>query len=154
MAVVFEHMDIREPKTKKEVVLQHLGENGLMKYGSLIDVPVIEMIYGKKKKECSEREWSFILLNLMACIESNGYFATTRGRDSAVYILHAHEMAGENEKCNKRAYQQLQNRQRALYMIDRSILDEKQKKKLEFETLKNGSLEISMAKELKTRCRH
>lgn len=154
MAVVFEHVDIIEPKTKKETIIKQLRDRGLLNYGCTIDIPVIEEMYDCRKKLCSEREWPFIVLNLMAIIESNGYFATTRGKEGSVYILEASEMAHENEKCNKRAYQQLHARQRALYMIDHSLLNEKEKKKLEFECLRNGSIEIQMSKELKMRCKY
>ncbi len=89
----------------------------------------------------------------MQIINGFGYFTTTRGRNGSLYILKPEEMPSFNENQNRLAYQNLTRRQRALNMIDPTILTDNQNRKLEFEILRNGHLQLQMSTKLKERCR-
>lgn len=138
---------------KRESITVKLKEKNLLCYGALIECYQISEIFETDKLKESEKEWNFIVLHLMQVINSFGFFTTTRGRQGAVYILEPEEMPSYNENQNRLAYKNLNRRQRGLNMIDPSVLDESQKKKLEFEVLRNGHLQLQMATKLKERCR-
>lgn len=139
-------------KSKKQEIIEKLQVIGELHYGGLISNSEIGKIFGKKEYETSEKEWNFMILNLMQIINNLGYFTTTRGRNGSIYILNPEEMPGFNENQNKLSYQNLKKRQRALNMIDPSILKDNEVRKLDFEILRNGHLQLQMSTALKERC--
>lgn len=148
----YEQKEIESPSKRQEII-EKLKSKELLRYGSLITEIQIEEIYGISKNDLSYEKWQFKKLQLRECIKSAGYFVTSRGRNEDVYILQPHEMPKYNEQKNKSALNNLKQRQRGLHMIDSSLLSDEQQKKLEFEILRNGSIEIEMANKMKERCR-
>lgn len=135
-------------------VLEELNKKNLLGYGKLLSTQKIEDLYSIKKDEADYREWNFCILNLMGIVYSQGYFSTTRGRNGALYILKREEMPEFNSRCNRLQYKNLRKRQRCLYMVDPTLMKKEEKKKLEFEILRNGHLQLEMSKEIKQRCRY
>lgn len=140
--------------SKKNSVTKEMISMHLLRYGSLIRENEIETVMGVKKEDLPGEKWEFVKLQLREIIKSNGYYVSSRGRDNDLYILLENEMADYNERKNKSAFRALKQRNRALHMIDPSKLGAEEAKKLEFEILRNGSLELEMAQNIKRRCRY
>ena len=149
-----EEIKITKTREQKDSIITRLKEKGLLRYGSVITEDNIEYIMQLQKNDLSIEEWQFTNLQLREIIKNEGYFVTSRGRQGDLYILEAHEMGSFNEQKNKNMLKALKQRQRALHMIDESLLSDEHKKKLEFEILRNASFEIEMAKRMKERCRY
>lgn len=145
-------MELRE-FGKKESVLLKLKEKGLPKYGSLISEEDIQYFMDVDKSSIQFEKWEFSKLQFREIIKGEGFYITSRGKNGDLYILLPHEMPSHNEQKNKAVFRNLKHRQRALHMIDDSILSDEHKKKLEFEILRNASIEIEMATRMKERCR-
>lgn len=155
MTALVSHEDNFETMTtsRKNQILEKLKEKNFLEYGSLISNKDIEFIMGEKEKMIDPDKWQFLKLELREVIKNSGFYVTERGREGFIYVLRAQEMAKFNEKRNRNMFKNLKQRQRALHMIDTSILTEEENKKLEFEILRNASFEIELASKLKERCR-
>ena len=139
-------------KSKRLAILENLREKGYLSYGAIIPEKEMKLLMDISELEDKD-EYTFAQLQLRGIIQNEGYFCTSRGRCGDIYILTAKEMPNHNEQKNKSAYHALQTRQRALHMINPTDLDADEKKKLEFEILRNGAIEIQMHENLKKRCR-
>lgn len=139
--------------TKKQKIISELLRKNLIQYGSVIPEIIIEEILDKKKKDISFEKWTFIMLQIREIIKELGYYITSRGRNGDLYILYGHEMPSYNDRKTKNVFKNLKQRQRALYMIDASLLSSEHQKKLEFEMMKNARIELEMANAAKQRCR-
>lgn len=139
---------------KKSSVIQKLNEMELLRYGAIITDNDVSYAMGEKKHDLPIDKWNFVKLQFREIIKNQGFYVTSRGREDNLYILMPHEMASYNEARNKSQFRNLKQRQRALHMVDESMLSEEQAKKLEFEILRNASLELEMATKLKERCRY
>lgn len=138
----------------KSQILEKLKEKKLLRYGSIIPESEIAIIMNANKEKLTFEKWQFVLLEFREIIKNEGFFLTSRGRNNELYILQPHEMPISNAKKTKNVFRNLKQRQRALHMIDTSLLGEEHQKKLEFEILKNAALEIEMANHSKSRCRY
>lgn len=160
MSVAVEQIEDEELEIKnslsnslKQNVLNKLRENNYLNYGAVIPESFIESCMNEKKSKLSFDKWQFLILQFREIIKNQGYYVTSRGHNNDLYILHAHEMAIYNERKNKVALNNLKQRQRALHMVDSSLLSNEAQKKLEFEILRNSSLELEMVSKMKERCR-
>ncbi len=142
--------DVVIEKYSKNELMKSLEKNELLSYGSQISQEDIENIFNTRKDNETEKNWNFLVLRLMNLLTSEGFFSTSRGLDGGIYILLPEEMPGHNESKNKLAYKDLTRRQKSLYLIDQTILEENQKRKLEFEILKNGHMQLEMFKSLRS----
>lgn len=149
-----EETNIEFSKESKEEMLNKLKDKKLLNYGALITEADIESIINVSKKHYDYEKWQFLKLQFRELIKNEGFFVTSRGRQENLYILERHEMAEFNDSKNKAQFRNLKTRQRALHMIDESCLSKEQGKKLEFEILRNASLEIEMSNQLRQRCRY
>jgi hypothetical protein len=141
-------------KDSKQTQISRLKEKDLLRYGSLISEMDIEFVTGMKKSSMDLNKWGWVVCHFRELVKGEGFYITSRGKNDNFYILLPHEMASYNEQKNRTAFGNLKQRQRALHMIDDSILSDDAKKKLEFEILRNASLEIEMASKMKERCRY
>lgn len=148
-----EEEDATSPPKKKESILKELKKRDLPRYGVLVKESEIAEIMGVDLKRVSDKKWPLLLLQFRGLIQNQGFYCTSRGREGDLYILQAHEMPSFNERKNKNAFAALKTRQRSLHMIDESTLSDEAQKKLEFEILRNASMEITMADQLRKRCR-
>ena len=141
-----------EDLTKQQSVIALLKKLDLLRYGALISEEVVEQAMGISKDEAAYK-WDLIKLQFCEMIKSQGFYVTSRGQEQSLYILLPQEMGLYNDRKNKASYRNLKQRTRGLNMIDPSVLSEEHAKKLEFEILRNGSLLLEMAGNLKKRCR-
>ncbi len=154
MSLDFEFDDEIEVKglPSRSNLIKKLKEKKLLDYGTLITVPLTEEITGFKREETPPDKWQFVLLGLREVIRSEGFYVTSRNRDDKLYILMPHEMPAYNQAKNKAVLRNLKTRQRGLYMINQQLLEEEDRKKVEFEILKNSSIELEMIQRTKERC--
>jgi len=149
-----EYEIIELSSSKRQSILESLNSSKLLNYGSTITESDVESIMQVSMKDLSDDKWNLLKLQLREIVKSQGFYITSRGRQGDLYILLPHEMPLYNEQKNRSAFNNLKLRQRALHMIDSSLLNNENRKKLEFEILRNASLEIEMANKMKERCRY
>ncbi|OHB70670.1 MAG: hypothetical protein A2W23_02655 [Planctomycetes bacterium RBG_16_43_13] len=138
----------------RELIIKKLKENDLLRYGATISEGLISSIMNVEKNNVPFEKWQFTVLQFREVVKKEGFFVTSRGKNNDIYILQPHEMPIHNSKKTKAVFRSLKQRQRSLHMIDTSFLGEEHRKKLEFEILKNASLELEMANLAKSRCRY
>ena len=141
-------------QSKREAILERLRSKNLLGYGTYIRISDMEYVLDTNRRSVDAKDWAFLDLQLREIVKGQGFFITSRGKEGNLYILQQTEMAAYNESKNKNAYNNLKQRQRALHMIDPNTLTAEQAKKLEFEILKNASMEIEMQQKLFKRCRY
>jgi len=149
-----EYEIIELSSSKIQSTLESLNNKKLLNYGSTITESDVESIMKVAMKDLSDDKWNLLKLQLREIVKKQGFYITSRGRAGDLYILLPHEMPLYNEQKNRSAFNNLKLRQRALHMIDSSLLNNENRKKLEFEILRNASLEIEMANKMKERCRY
>lgn len=147
-------IEILPKETMKKNIVEKLKNENLLEYGITIKINEIERLYEIKKDDMSEKDWQFTVLNLMQILRDQNFFTTTRDRNGALYILKRNEMSKYNANQNKLSYDNLKSRQRSLYSIQTHLLSHEENKKLEFEIMQNGHLQLEMARKLKERCRY
>jgi hypothetical protein len=145
--------DDKEIISKKDSIVSKLKDFDLLRYGVVITEDDVEKVMSVKKEDTNETNWQFLKLQLREIVKTQGFYITSRGRENNLYILLPHEMPTHNERKAKSEYRALKMRNRALHMIDSSILSKDHQKKLEFEIFRNASLEIEMSQSIKKRCR-
>ncbi len=139
-------------KSKRFSIIDRLKEKNYLAYGITIPESEFKNIL-QLPDSINEEDYLLAKLQLRSIIRSEGFFCTTRGHHGDMYILTTQEMPNHNEKKNKSVFRELQLRQRCLNMINPIDCSVDERKKLEFEILRNGALEIQMHDSLKKRCR-
>ena len=136
----------------RQTIVDALKKRKLLSYGSIISLEVIEKITGTDEKDSGFEKWQFTLLAVRNAIRREGYFVSSRGKNGNLYILKPHEMPRYNAMKLKAFLANLELRHTALRNINTQMLEENTRKKIEFEILRNGELEIKIHEKLQERC--